>query len=545
MKKLLSVCLVLVMLLSAFGITASAEAIVVDDYTTKVGDIYYYIEGDEAYIVGYELDSETEPQGAVSIPETIRYRGNNYVVTAVIEEAFYRSTFTKITLPSTIYYIGDYAFGDSFYLEKVVIPNDCYFYYFGGDVFTGAPFEAEIYSQDETVFGQNVLYSYIGNGNPYVMPDSIEIIAPKCFFMSGIKSVVISGNVTEIPYCAFASCRNLTSVDIPDNVEIVGDGAFKDCTKLQTVTLGDSVRKLGFDCFANSGIKSLHLGQEVYSVFGAFRGCKSLEKITVDPGNTALKTDGKALYFNTNFIMNGVGEGYILAYYFPTKAVGKVKLVDDVIMIGPYAFYGCDKLDEVVADETSAIDTGAFSNSSIKKFTGGNLTTIWDSAFKNCYNLTDIDLTYVESIENAAFENCTALTEVEFCEDIYNIGTLAFSNTGLKEVTIYGDDCEIKEAAFKGCQNLESVTLEEGVYQIGMDAFLNCPKLETIYLSKTVEKFDHQAFNGCDDVTFEVIRGTAAYKYITNETDFDYEVVGRYSFLQKIIDFFRALFGIK
>ncbi len=325
MKKILSLCLVLVMTLSVFGITASAEAIVVDDdYTTKIGDIYYYIEGDEAYIVGYELDSMTEPQGAVSIPETIRYRGNNYVVTAVIEEAFYGSTFTKITLPSTIYYIGDYAFNDSFYLEKVVIPDDCYFYYFGESVFTGAPFEAEIYSQDETVFGQNVLYSYIGNGNPYVMPDNIEIIVPRCFFMSGVKSVVISENVTEIPSCAFASCRNLTSVDIPDNVEIIGDGAFKDCSNLQTVTLGESVRSLGFDCFANSGIKSLHLGQEVYSVFGAFRGCKSLEKITVDPGNTALKTDGKALYLNTNFIMNQVNGIAINIDIIPTNTAAIV-----------------------------------------------------------------------------------------------------------------------------------------------------------------------------------------------------------------------------
>ncbi len=549
MKKLLSVALVLIMMLSVFSVTASAEAVVMTGfYDAEINDLYYIFYGEEdyaeAYVVGYEIDLDNiAPAGALTIPETVTYRGDEYTVTGVESEAFYQSLFTSITLPDTINYIGDYAFSTCDYLESVVIPDECYFYYFGLNVFTTTPFEAEIYSKDETIFGENVLYSYIGNADEYVIPEEIDILANNCFFMSGVKSVVINENITEIPYYAFASCRNLTSVDIPDNVEYIYDGAFKDCTSLENITLGEGVAYIGLDCFANTKIKSIHLGQAVYSVFGAFRDCKTLETITIDAGNTALTTDGKAIYFNTSFYFEEFDVGDILVYYLPSKAQGKITLKSDVMMIGAYAFYGCKDLKEVSAGTIYAVDTDAFRNSSIEKFTASDIMMIWDGAFKNCKNLTDIDLTTVNTISTGAFENCTALTDVEFSKDVYEIGGQAFANTGLTDVVINGDDCYIEEGAFMNCENLESVRLEDGVYYVGMNAFLNCPELETIYLSKSVKYFEDNAFNGCDNVTFELIKNTAAYKYIKNNTDFNIEVVGNYSLWQRILDFFRSLFG--
>ena len=555
MKKILSVALVLVMLLSVFSITASAEAVVYSGYyDAEIDDLYYYLYEDgeysEAYVVGYELDTSNNfaPAGALTIPEAVTYRGDTYTVTAIDVGAFYQSLFTSITLPSTISYIADGAFMSSDYLAQVNIPDACYFNYFGDMVFMGTPFEAEIYSKDETLFGQNVLFSYIGNAEEYVIPENVDLIAPNAFFMSGVKSVVINENITEIPYCAFASCRNLTSVTLSDSVEYISEGAFKDCTSLETFTLTDNVTSLGVDCFANSGLKSIHLGQAAYSIAGAFRGCNSLETITIDEENTALLTDGNAIYFRTTFIFDMFDSsydlGYILAYYLPSKAQGTVTLIDEVSMIDVYAFYGCTGLKEVNAGSLMAIYTDAFANSGIEKINATSIDWVYDGAFKNCKNLTDIDLSTTDYIGIGAFENCTALTDVKFKSSITDIGAKAFANTGLTEVVIYGEDCYIEEGAFMNCENLKSVRLEEGVYYIGMNAFLNCPDLETIYLSKTIKSIEDNAFNGCDNVTFEVIKGTTAHKYIKNQTDYNFEVVGNYSFFQRIIDFFRSLFGL-
>lgn len=565
MKKILSVVLVLVMLLSSFSVTASAlstPVVMSGYYDAIIDDICYALYEDEsiaeAYVAGYMMDADKiEPAGAVTIPETITYRGNDYVVTGVETGAFSQSLFTSITLPSTITYMGDSAFMSSDYLEQVVIPEDCRFNYFGDMVFIGTPFEAEIYSKDEMILGQNVLFSYIGNADEYIIPENVEIIATNAFFMSGVKSVVINENITEIPYCAFASCRNLTSIDIPDNIEYIGEGAFKDCTSLETVILGEGVSTLGLGCFANTNIKSIHLGANVSDVTGAFKDCKTLETITVDEANTAFITDENALYFNAqayyedllgSLLENSnieIDLGYFLEYYLPSKAQGTVTLIPEISYISPYAFYGCKELKEVVAADSIEIGENSFANSGIEKFTATNIYYVWDGAFRNCKNLKEIDLSSTTYFGVGAFENCTALTKVEFAEDVYNIGELAFSNTGLTEVTIYGDECYIYESAFKGCKKLESVKLEEGVYYVGMNAFLDCPELKTISLSKTIKIIEDNAFNGCDDVTFELIKGTTAYKYIKNKTDFNFEVVRNYTFFQRIIDFFRALFGLE
>ena len=550
MKKILSVCLVLVIMLSAFIVPSSAKDVsnsMIDDisFGVLIDDVYYMLADGMGMVTGFDMDEDdTTPKDGIVIPETITYEGEEYIISIVGPQAFMECDYTSVTLPSTITYMCDGAFAYSPYLEKVVIPEDCVFEYFGGEVFVGTPFEAEIYSKDETIFGKNVLFSYIGNASEYVIPESVDIIVAHCFFMSGVKSVEFNNKIKEIPAYTFASCRNLKEITVPDSVENIEEGAFRDCTSLEIVTLGEYVASLGVDCFSNTKIKSIHLGQSVYEISGAFRDCKTLESVTVDIANTILITDGSAIYRKTTFYFNGgEREGLILEYYLPSKAQGRLPLKSNVRAIGAYAFYGCKGLEEVVTGNIEYVDYQAFCNSSIKKFSANGEYRIEDAAFRNCKNLETINLENVSYIGVGAFENCTSLKDVVLPESISQINELAFANTGITELIVSGSNCFIYESAFKGCKNLETVRLEDGVSYVGMNAFLNCPKLKTIYISKTVREFDDNAFNGCENVTFQVVNGSKGHDFV-KRMGYNFETDGNVSFFERIAKFFDNILEI-
>ena len=542
MKKILSVCLVILMALSVFSITASADAVVPGEYyNVRVGDIYYAVDSTGAYVVGYEL-GDTTPQAGVVIPQTIKYINKEYTVIEISEYAFYEAPYTSITLPSTIKKIGNAAFFGCCYLENVVIPNDCEFTSFGSSVFMGTSFEEKLYMNDYNVLGKNLLYSYVGNAKTFVIPDNITLLADNCFFMSKVENVVINDKITVIPTCAFASCQNLKSITIPDSVEYIMDGAFKDSMNLESVTLGASVKSLGVDCFANTKLKKIHLPQDVYNIAGAFKNCAALESVTIDPANTALTTNGKAVFQKIQFTVDGKNKsGYILQYYLPSKAQGKITLNSDVRAIGEYAFYGCSKLEEVEAYDLMYIDFYAFSNSAIKKFNADSVSRIEGGAFRGCKNLEAINLQSVDYIGVAAFENCTSLKNITLPEDIEAVYECAFANTGITEITIYGDSCYIYESAFKNCKNLKVVNLEDGVAYVGMNAFVGCSNIETISISKSVKLFDDNAFNGCENAHFEVADGSRAHDFVKKK-GYDYETIGSVSFFERIANFFANLF---
>ena len=88
-----------------------------------------------------------------------------------------------------------------------------------------------------------------------------------------------------------------------------------------------------------------------------------------------------------------------------------------------------------------------YSNSKIKKVViEKGVTSIGESAFENCSNLTSITIPgSVTSIENFAFCICTGLTSITIPDGVTNIGNSAFSF----------------------CRSLTSITIPDSVTSIG------------------------------------------------------------------------------
>lgn len=547
MKKLLSVFLAILLVLPCFSLTSFAWG--GSGMFEKDGIFYIDYSGDDTvYVAGYDPLSFDEENLEITIPETVK-KGlrKTYTVTGLDVDAFVEAPFTKITLPATINYIGDYAFYATADLTEVVIPAECEFEYFGTDVFVGSMAEEKLFGGTDTaIIGKNVLFGYMGNEKDYVIGENIDFIANNCFMSSGIESITFNKNIEEIPYACFANCRNLKSVTIPDTIDTIWDMAFKDCANLAKVDLGKGVDYIGLQAFSNTAIETIHLNKDVWNVSGAFADCKSLDSITVDKNNDSFYADENALYKTWHYELEDfdgsefVEEGKAIEFYFPSKVNKVVNIPDDVTAINDYAFYYCDNLEQVNAPVVDSVGAKAFSGTDIRVFKADECVYFGESSFRNCKNLEEINLEDAYYIATAAFENCTSLKNVKLSSDIGVIDGAAFANTGIEEIEIYGYDLWLGEAVLKNCKNLRKVTLGDGIYWVSMDTFLGCEKLETVYLSKTIKVIEENAFNECEKVKFEVIKNTKAHREL-KKLGYNFEVVGSLTFMEEVTNFFEMM----
>ena len=245
-----------------------------------------------------------------------------------------------------------------------------------------------------------------------------------------VKSVTITGDVTEIVGSAFTFCSNLTQVTITaTGITSIGASAFQNTKSLTTIEIPASVTTIGNAAFAGSGISTFTVA-EGSSSFKADADCKAL-----------LTSDGKTLVV------------------FALKATGSYTIPGGVETIGPYSF------------ETSAL-TSLVIPSSVK--------TIGESAFY-LSALTSIEIgEAVETIEAMAFFS-SALTSIVIPESVKTIGEAAFTLSALTSIVIPKSVETIGDAAFSQSSALTTVTFEgESAPTIGKGIFAFCDNLTSI-----------------------------------------------------------------
>lgn len=563
-KKILAVLLAAICAFSVLAVNASAffddEDFFPEDIFSDLileDNIYYEIYAEEDCYSASVIDFEVNEEGAslvpetVIIPETVEYEGENVTVTGIGYGAFMDCyTIREVTLPDTITSIDDQAFYAASHLEKIIVPETIDFEYFGFSVFEATPvlgYLAEQSTDSAVILGQNVLLAYLGNDKMYTIPEEIDFIADYCFFMAGIENVIFNESIELLPPYAFASCRNLKEITIPDSIYGIGEGAFSNCTNLEKINLGNSLKYIGTKAFENTKIKDIYLGDSIINVASAFAGCATLENITVSENNTSYFFENNALYYIFTD-MDGNFESSVLEYFLVTADVTTFTVPEDVISVGPYAFYGCKQLDKVTINSYVDIYEFAFAYCDFERFDFANVGSVGYATFRGCNNLTSLDLSTVDYIDDSAFENCKNLANVTFSPSVYCIGARSFANTALEEVSISGDEAEIYEGAFADCKNLKSVDFNEGVAVIYSHVVANCPDLERVFISKTVNYIDYYAFEDCQNVNFQIIKysdGADIIVEYADDADNDvtkYEFVGKLNIFERIAKFFSDLF---
>lgn len=212
MKQLFSLMLFAAM---TVGI-ASAQTDVKADFSSacSTGQVLYYKIVDYSEVnVCYHFDNPEVLGGYIVVPRTVKYEGQNYVVTGIADDAFANCIRIQgVELPTTMFYIGARSFSHCTALRVIQMPKT-------------------LTSIGERAFeGDTALIDV-------VMPNSVVEMGAFAFKdCSNVRHFVISHGLTEIPEGCFQNCSSVTDYFIPANVAVLGCDAFQGYEHLKSVT---------------------------------------------------------------------------------------------------------------------------------------------------------------------------------------------------------------------------------------------------------------------------------------------------------------------
>ncbi len=242
----------------------------------EIDNVKYTIVNGLASAIGY-----TEGIENANIVASVNYRGNDYAVTSIGVQAFYKCSGLKsVTFPSSLISIDHSAFYGCANLKSVVLPNGITS--IGGSTFFGCSNLTSVtIPSSVTEVGSGAFWNCTSLTS-VILPEGITVISGHLFAgCTGLISVTIPSSVTEIESYAFSKCSSLKSVTLPDKVAKIGKEAFFDCSNLISVTLSEGIRSVGERAFAScESLKSITFPSGITSIGSyAFGACTGLESI--------------------------------------------------------------------------------------------------------------------------------------------------------------------------------------------------------------------------------------------------------------------------
>ena len=439
---------------------------------------------------------------SVTIPES---------VTSIGESAFENSVgLTEMVLPDSIESIGRYAFQGCTGLESVHLPESLtsigWKAFYGTEslkeitipkniTWSESPFEGSYIEsaviEDGTEKLSNSLFGGADHLTAVDIPDSVtsfgdhtfyyatsltEFTIPKqitegtrVFDRSGLETVHFEAGLTAIPDSIFENSTNLKTIDWTDDITKIGNRAFYSCTALETLDIPNTVKEIGNSAFAScDSLTTIHLpedgchigsylfeydnaireayvpaglyGEEGQDTYYMFHSCNGLETITFAEGITEIPQ----------------------GTCFTCGSLTKINLPDGLETIGFGAFSDCASLTKVTFPDS--------------------LKRICNSAFHVDPVLAEAILPpNLEAIELHAFRNCPNLRNIgTIPKSLTEVGSDAFQNSGLTEVSFEDGTETIPKGIFASCYQLETVHIPASVKDLGADTFYNCINLKNL-----------------------------------------------------------------
>ena len=126
----------------------------------------------------------------------------------------------------------------------------------------------------------------------------------------------------------------------------------------------------------------------------------------------------------------------------------------------------------------------------------GELSHIYATANEYLCKIYDMTI-----IGYSAFKNCFQLTNIIFSSIITEIRSTAFKSTGVIDIILPDNITTLGYDAFYHCTNLTNVKIGNGIVTISRRAFAFCDNLINVFIGKSVISFNGFPFQNCDLLT--------------------------------------------
>ena len=299
-------------------------------------------------------------------------------------------------------------------------------------------------------------------------------------FKSGYLCYHITSKVkpytVEVTWQELNSYNNysgLTSVTIPETVTHEGitysvtgidEYAFYRCTSLTSVTIPNSVTTIEADAFKDCfSLTSITIPNSRMSINSyAFLNVSSITSVILTGTSVESFCQG-----TTNGKLNSLGIQCERCIYINGKEVTKLVIPNNVTSIANSAFRNCSSLTSISI--------------------GDSIASIGSYAFSGCSRLTEVVIpNSVTSIDLMAFSGCSSLTSVIWnaknCSDCLSYAYAPFYNSSSITSFTFGENVEIIPAYLcSGITSLSTITIPTNITNIGQEAFSLCSSLTSIF----------------------------------------------------------------
>lgn len=279
---------------------------------TSNGLMYNLNETEDGYIVW--AGEATKHSTNIKVPAVY----NELPVVGVRENGFYSSGIKEISLPETITWIGEGAFGSTnlktFKVPSkvTVLPKFCFYLC---PNLSSITFNGNLLEIGEAAFGQCPELKEIN------IPDHLIALGKSAFCRTGLASIDIPSNIKVIPEQAFEGCGNLKSVTFHEGLVSIGREAFYRCdlknislpnsltyldeyafemnAHVETAIIGEGIKEIPKGCFSFCDIKYVQLGKHTETISEyAFDSCQ-LESMFIPSGIKSIGRNNFSEYQHT------------------------------------------------------------------------------------------------------------------------------------------------------------------------------------------------------------------------------------------------------